>query len=327
MSAKALQPEDSLLLGVLLRTAICIYLFAFFDAFRSAAEISSGRDRVLPYNPRVAAVLNLTTRGFGYFYLGERKLGFIVFFGLLVVMQITRAAGIPALDVLLEIVLVGMAVHAYRMATRLNPAEESLPPVNDELRHSRLTPVVFAFAGVIVLAYAGLTVLGSVASAFVPNYGRIDQTQSNLNVEGNTTTYTNRKYGVRLRLEGLWVPEKSDTVAFCFLTNREKFVQVLFVAEGVWPMTRLESYSKKVIGQFIAQTGAKIEEERALKVGGLEGRRLTFRVQHGGFEIRQGLLLAKKDATVYGVWVNAPAFMDENWTKVMESIPGAITIQ
>jgi hypothetical protein len=327
MSGKTLEPEDSLFLGIFLRTAICLYLFAFFDAFRGAVEVSSGRDRVLPYNPRVAAVLNLTTRGFGYFYLGERKLGFAVFVGLLVAMQAVRVSGVLSLEVVLEIILAALAIHAYRKAILLNPPEETLPPIREAMRRSKLKPVVYGLAGVIVLAYAGLAVLGAVASAVVPNYSRIDQTQSKLDVQLNTTIYTNPKYGVGLRLAGLWIPDKTAQTAFCSLTNQEQAVQVLFGAEGIWPMTSLESFSKTLTENFVAQSRGTFEEQRTLNISGLEARQLTFRLHKDGFELRQGVVLIKKGATVYAVWVIAPALMEENWKDVMGSLPGAVTIR
>ena len=49
---------------------------------RIALEINRGKEPGPYQNPRVAAVLNLLTHGFGYFYLGERGKGLLVFLGL-----------------------------------------------------------------------------------------------------------------------------------------------------------------------------------------------------------------------------------------------------
>ena len=59
--------------GASLRAGIFLYIFAFLDAFFTAREINAGRDKQIEKNPRIAAILNLLTRGFGYFYLGEKK--------------------------------------------------------------------------------------------------------------------------------------------------------------------------------------------------------------------------------------------------------------
>jgi len=58
---------------------VAIYIFASVDAFLTTREYNSGRGCLPGGNPRIAFVLNLLTGGFGYFYLGERKLGMFVF--------------------------------------------------------------------------------------------------------------------------------------------------------------------------------------------------------------------------------------------------------
>jgi TM2 domain-containing membrane protein YozV len=69
--------------GILLRITLFLYVFAFLDAFFTAREMTAGTDVFIAESPRVAAILNLLTRGFGYFYLGQRELGLTVFFGLM----------------------------------------------------------------------------------------------------------------------------------------------------------------------------------------------------------------------------------------------------
>lgn len=71
--------QDSIFLGPLLKIVIFLYGFAFLDAFFTAREMTIGTDAFIAESPRVAAILNLLTRGFGYFYLGQRKLGFACF--------------------------------------------------------------------------------------------------------------------------------------------------------------------------------------------------------------------------------------------------------
>ncbi len=72
-------PQQSMnLWGFCLRGAVVLYTYAFLDAYFSAREINAGTDSVMTgSNPRIAAVLNLLTNGFGYFYLGKRKQGLI----------------------------------------------------------------------------------------------------------------------------------------------------------------------------------------------------------------------------------------------------------
>lgn len=59
--------------AIAFRTALVLYGFGFLDAYLTAREMSAGTHQHMLENPRVAAVLNLLTRGFGYWYVGERK--------------------------------------------------------------------------------------------------------------------------------------------------------------------------------------------------------------------------------------------------------------
>jgi TM2 domain-containing membrane protein YozV len=72
--------ESTFFWGILLRVTLFLYVFAFLDAFFTAREMTAGTDAFIAESPRIAATLNLLTRGFGYFYLGQRTLGFVVFF-------------------------------------------------------------------------------------------------------------------------------------------------------------------------------------------------------------------------------------------------------
>src|SRR6516165_11955180 len=72
----------AVLWGILFRIAVFLYAFGFLDAYFTAREMTAGTDPFVPESPRVAAILNLLTRGFGYFYLGKRTIGFAVFIGL-----------------------------------------------------------------------------------------------------------------------------------------------------------------------------------------------------------------------------------------------------
>lgn len=61
--------------GLGLRAAIFLYGFALVDSFLAAGEINRGEDPWVDKKPRTAALLNLLTNGFGYFYLGSRFKG------------------------------------------------------------------------------------------------------------------------------------------------------------------------------------------------------------------------------------------------------------
>jgi hypothetical protein len=85
-----------------------LYIFSFVDSYYTAREINSGVDAVAgDLNPRIAAVLNFLTNGLGYFYVGEKKLGILLF--------ILLGYGLRLLEPLAE-GLTGMALLAVILA-------------------------------------------------------------------------------------------------------------------------------------------------------------------------------------------------------------------
>lgn len=143
-----------------------LWIFSFLDAYFTATEINRGQDDLVDgQNPRVAVTLNLLTAGFGYFYLGDRSKGIVLF----VVMQVARMAN-TKLAVLVGLVQLIAAADAYRIAHR--QVTESLAMAGQaplqNVSASRLpvqVPVALAcllVAGALVLAVIGLT-LGSSA--------------------------------------------------------------------------------------------------------------------------------------------------------------------
>lgn len=104
--------------GIILVTVL--WIFSFLDAYFTALEINRREDaQVDVQNPRVAVTLNLLTAGFGYFYLGERAKGTVIF----VVTQVLRfglpgltgyAGGVVSLALLVMQMLMG--ADAYRIA-------------------------------------------------------------------------------------------------------------------------------------------------------------------------------------------------------------------
>jgi hypothetical protein len=109
-----------LVLGGVLRITLFLYIFAFLDAFFTAREMTAGTDAFIVESPRVAAILNLLTRGFGYFYLGKSTLGFAVFIGLGVFQQMTMRSMTDKENagggLCMELVQIGLAADAYRIA-------------------------------------------------------------------------------------------------------------------------------------------------------------------------------------------------------------------
>ena len=102
--------------------SVPLYVFAFLDAYFTAREMSLGTDAHIEKNPRVAAVLNFLTGGFGYWYVGQKGKAVAWF---LIVGAFGRSSSrveneivSASLGLLAEVVSVVLAVDGYRFAKR-----------------------------------------------------------------------------------------------------------------------------------------------------------------------------------------------------------------
>jgi TM2 domain-containing membrane protein YozV len=153
--------------------AFVLWVFAFLDAYFTATEINSGIDpQVEVQNPRVAVVLNLLTAGLGYFYLGERAKGIVLFLVINVLKVMTAATsgywyGVVSIISLMVAGL--MAVDAYRIAKRgiseaLGPEAERPTAENSGSRLPVYVPIglaSLATAGVLAIVVFGLAVIAA----------------------------------------------------------------------------------------------------------------------------------------------------------------------
>jgi hypothetical protein len=143
--------------GILFRTMIMLYAFAGLDAYRTAVESNAGVEPEASDNPRVSGLLNMTTNGFGYIYLGW-KFGFGTFLAL---MLFWRRVG-STLPLLCEAVAFGLAAHAYigaRKARREIYPETAQPP-QPPAPDSRIPPALpWIVTGVVLGGYLLLIVI------------------------------------------------------------------------------------------------------------------------------------------------------------------------
>ena len=114
-------------------SAPVLYCFAMADAYFAAREQNAGVDGLLiGTNPRVTAVLNLLTKGFGYFYLGDRTKGIVCF----IVCSVVQAIILLRFNVWTSILAisfqVAIAADGYRIARqRLLADHPELAPTTD----------------------------------------------------------------------------------------------------------------------------------------------------------------------------------------------------
>ena len=161
---------------------LVLWIFSFLDAYFTAIEINQREDDVVDEeNPRVAVMLNLLTAGFGYFYLGERTKGLILFVAMQVARLVVPAAGFWGITIGLGLLVVQMLVagDAYRIAHRQlkQRLAQVEAPAQNMAPASRLpvqVPVVLAC--VLPVGFAVLVVIGLALGATRTGRGRPDVT-------------------------------------------------------------------------------------------------------------------------------------------------------
>ena len=162
-----LLPEDNVR-GVGMSLVVCLWIFSFLDAYFTAQEINQGiSNQVDASNPRVAVVLNLLTAGLGYFYLGERTKGIVLFIILnilKIVVYSTNPFWTGVVSLLTLSVALVMAVDAYRLArAQVHEAigTDPLPPGTPPPQPSRL-PAFFpvSLAILATIGFCALSVVG-----------------------------------------------------------------------------------------------------------------------------------------------------------------------
>jgi hypothetical protein len=146
------------LLDLALRVAIVFYVLAPLDAYLTAREFNAGIDVEAANNPRVAAMLNLTTNGFGYVYVGMQS-GWMV---VIVSGMLFRSLG-ATLPLLMEAFRAVIAVHAWKLAARQRESE--YPAIERPQIEETSLPegVPYAVAAILIGHYWLLVILGQIA--------------------------------------------------------------------------------------------------------------------------------------------------------------------
>jgi hypothetical protein len=289
--------------GVLLRAAVFLYVFTFLDAYFTAREMTAGTDPFIAESPRVAAILNLLTRGFGYFYLGQRTAGFAVFIGLGFVQQvILKRGGQEERSVgglFMEAILAGLAVHAYRIARKRE--KEILATVEPA---PQLAPIAALPAAVPV----GLaTLLGAAYVAlcciplFMPDYSAINQTPAHI-VRGDlVTVYANRQYGIGLSAPAAWSLEDQDT-KHVVSARRDDNVCAVDMRLAAWPLILpLGSYAKALSAQLERpeNAGTHLVQSTPAMLGNLVARDIVLTLHGQEGQITEHRVVARKGMTLY----------------------------
>jgi len=293
----------ALVWGVLLRVALFLYAFAFLDAYFTAREMTAGTDSFIAESPRVAAILNLLTRGFGYFYLGQRAAGFAVFLGLGIfqrailnsVTQGNEAAGPLAVEVLLA----ALGVHAYSIARkREKEILATLEPAPQFAAIGGLPPIVpVGLAALLAAAYLGLCCIGM----FMPDYSTINQTPARISPGTQETVYSNSAYGIEFKAPAAWSLVDQDT-KFLVGARRNDNVCAADLRLVAWsPILPADSYVRAVSAQLERpeSKGSRLVQNAPTTLGGVSARDIVLTIEQKGSQITEHQITAQKGMTLY----------------------------
>lgn len=286
-----------------LRVAVFLYAFAFLDAYFTAREMSAGTDPFIAESPRVAAILNLLTRGFGYFYLGQRAAGFAVFLGLGFFQQMivkNTSQGDPvAGELFIEAVLAGLAIHAYSIARKRE--KEILATIEPAPQPAALggppPAVPLALAVLFAAGYLGLDFIPS----FMPNYSAIDQTHAHISPGDQETVYTNPEYSVEFRAPASWTLADQDTRQLVS-GRRDDNACVAEVRLAAWsPILPLRSYIRALSAHLEVpeNKGSRIVQSASTTFGGLPALDIVLTLEQQGRQITEHKIVARKGMTLY----------------------------
>ncbi len=293
----------ALVWGISLRIAVFLYVFAFLDAYLTAREMTVGTDPFIAESPRVAAILNLLTRGFGYFYLGERKAGFAVFIGLGIFQQTIlksfRQGDEAGSELFMEIVLAGLAVHAYVIARkRENEILATIEPGPRLTAIGGLPPAVpLGLATLFGAAYLGLCCIGF----FMPDYSAINQTPARISQQDKETVYRNPSYAVEFHAPGTWSLADQDT-KHLVSGRRSDDVCAADLRLAAWPIILpLGSYVNALSAKLERpeNKGSRVMQNAPATLGGLSARDIVLTFKQQGSEIEEHQIVARKGLTLY----------------------------
>ncbi len=289
--------------GVLLRVAVFLYVFAFLDAYFTAREMTAGTDPFIAESPRVAAILNLLTRGFGYFYLGQRAAGFAVFIGFGIFLQSilnsVAKGDRAAVGLFMEAVFAGLAIHAYSIARkREKEILATIEPAPQLAALGGLPPAVpIALAVLFAAAYLGLY---SIAFS-LPDYSAINQTPARISPGDKETVYTNPEYGVEFKAPASWTLADQDT-KHLVSGRRNDNVCAADVRLVAWsPILPLGSYIRALSAQLERpeNKGGRIVQTTPTMLSGLPARDIILTVGQQASQITEHQVAARKGMTLY----------------------------
>jgi hypothetical protein len=201
------------LAGVAILGLPVTYIFAFLDAFYSAREWNAG---ISPFmigaSPRTAALLNLLGSGIGYFYLGERRKGIVIFVAFRLFPYLFPASMHRSMLIILGVLQLAFAFDGWRVGRKL-PRQQQ-PTINRQLiasRNSEGMPALIPIgtACLVATGLVALVVLGATMQAMATT----DKTHARFRQIANRQEYSNSAYGLTFSTPADWTLKPTTDVA------------------------------------------------------------------------------------------------------------------
>jgi TM2 domain-containing membrane protein YozV len=330
---------ESVLWGVSLRCFLAIYAFSFLDAYYTALEVNAEKDPPPYQNPRVAAALNLLTNGFGYFYLGERVKGLIVF----MVMRLLGFA-LGSVQWLWEIIILCLAADAYRIGRRdltrgrvaprfassgilqLGLSGELAPeraPVEytaaSALSSSSRLPsyVPLWLAGALAGAYGGLVLLGTI----MPDYRVLDQSRVSFQQTMEERIYSNPRYGVEFHIPAQWMFDTSDRGSLIQASSADGICRAGLMIDSISPILGLESGKDAVVAKVLGENpNLQLAGQRTAQLGVHPGYEVTLSQDLGDDQYLTRYIVARKGMTLYSLVLTNRGRFDDDCRRLTDVI-------
>lgn len=295
----------SLFWGIGLRTALVLYAFSFLDAYYTAREMTAGTYERQEYNPRVAAVLNLLTRGFGYWYLDEKGKGVAIFFLVGIAdraaMQMKNDALGNLLALFVEVALAAMAVHAFRLAQQKNEKWLAATPVSAApiQPSSGLNPSIpLALAGLLAMGYVGLVAIGML----MPENEKVDQTAATITSAEAGTSYVHAKLGLEFHVPPEWELKNNDPENVVEASYLGGTCSVTLVRSTTLPLYSPERLGRQLTEAIQSENpGFRVVESKPTEFAGRSGQEVVFSTNVQGTEVQQNYLIMRNGFWLYAL--------------------------
>jgi len=237
-----------------------LYLFAIVDAYFAAREWNAGvTGWMIGANPRVTAILNLLTKGFGYFYLGDRTKGIVCFLAIsfaqsLLLLHTNIWTQVFAISLQVAVALDGYRVARERLLDHhselrsLPVGEGNTENVIDAANQEKFKPAVAMgfftiFGAAMIVAYGSLSALNGHS---VKSSGILEQGPVGL-------TYRNPEEGIEVTMPERWTPFHAENTLMSMRSDGVSvLIQEQFATYGVDAM--LNTTKKQLLDRYPAAT-------------------------------------------------------------------------